>query len=276
VVLITLVVVNCSVITLAENLQGWAVLEGKIEEGDDYLNERSSIISPEKGEILYLLETQVKNVSSSRLILNRTAIKLKDQEGYLHPGHIFLPPQETNFTVLEPGTVLWYTWAFSAPEGIKPKEILFGPGKLLNSMDLRVPVHENKPSELLKQTLKSTEVNKPIRVCNLSFFIEEYQITDRSLEVIFEIVNSKKKEVKLDILNCTFQAPFIIGKFGEINTEKSPYSWSDKKLPSVMYPGETVRVKGELSLEDLSPPYYLGIYVGASPRDLKNHFWKIP
>jgi len=268
--------VSCSVITLAEDLQGWAVLERKVEEGDDYLQEKSSIISPEENEMLYLLEAQVKNVSSSRLILNRTAIKLKDQEGYLHPGHTFLPPQEANFTVLEPGAVLWNTWAFSAPEGIKPKEIFFGPGKLLGLMDLRVPVYESKPSELLKQAIESTKVNESITECDLNFSLEKHQRADGILRVVFKIVNHTEEKLKLGPYNCAFQAPFVTGTLGKINAGTSPYLWSDKNLPPVMLPGETVRVKEELTLKDLSPPYYLSISAGLSPRDLKNHFWKVP
>lgn len=270
VLFIVLLLIGFSLTSLAQDLKGWAVVKERQEESDEY--------SPKENNIIYLIEAQFKNVSSDSFLLNRLGFKLKDEAGYLHPCHSLMPPGETNFTVLKPGAVLWYTWAFSAPKDINPKEMIVGPGTSsgLGAVDVRIPVRETRPEELLKQTMESTKAGKSIRVCKLRFSLEKYHVTDSNLKVIFKILNPTNERVKLGVMDCAFQDPFLIGNFGKIHTETTAYLWSDRNLPPTMKPGETVKVKDKFPLKDLASPYYLGLYVGASARDLGHYFWKVP
>jgi len=242
-------------------LKGWAIFEGTKTSLTHY--------QPEEGEIIYLIEAQIKNISSEIYPLNFGAFQLKDDNGFLHPcrNAWVSPIGGTMYWNFEPGIVIWNTWAFSAPKDINPKEIIVGPGAFSNKKSVRFAVQDKKPVTLLVQDTNMATPNRDVVIDKIKISLDSYSIEGEVLKVALNYQNMSNEDIE-------FSSPvYLVGNQGKLSDHSLFEDMN--KFPPTFVSSERIKARYNFPLKGLNPPFFLSIREGALMEDVEQYFWKI-
>ena len=241
---------NQSQIESLGSIKGWAIFSGT--------KDRLSHWTPDSGNKMVLVTTQIKNLSDEDYRLNIGKIQLKDNKGYTYRCKSGMIKEKfSSFNNLIPNEIFYYTLAFEAPANTKPNELIFTFNR--GKEEKRLSISDEKPQKLLNNTGDSLYKEDEGRLDDLKVGIENINLNKetKKLTVVFTLKNNANTEIDLSNQGTPISYPYLKDNYGRYaNRIKS------SSLPSSINEGEKLRWRTKFDMSKIDSPVYLSLERG--------------